>query len=236
MRSLSSLLGSHDSRHTTLLLLDKSLRLVVVVVIGAVVARYLGPSRFGLLEYSLSLTMLFAALSRLGLDNVLVRELVRAREDGESTADLFGSALALRLAGSAVLVLASQLAAALIDNDPTVRLLVLYAGIGYVFRAFQTVELFYQATLEGGRILAAAIVGSVAFAAANVVAVYAHGSLPAFGAAFAAEHVARGLILIVLFAATAKAIGIRPRVRAGTMRRLLRDAWPLALSGIVVTV
>jgi len=53
---------------------DRVLRMLGAVVVGTLVARYLGPSQFGLLSYGLAIYGLFNTLSNLGLDSLVVRE------------------------------------------------------------------------------------------------------------------------------------------------------------------
>ena len=53
---------------------DRVLRMFGAVVIGTAVARYLGPSRFGLLNYGLAIYGLFNTISNLGLDFLVVRD------------------------------------------------------------------------------------------------------------------------------------------------------------------
>ncbi|MBT8341255.1 MAG: oligosaccharide flippase family protein, partial [Desulfatitalea sp.] len=62
-------------QNTAWLLSEKVFRLVVSLWIFTWVARYLGPTDFGLLNYAASFVMLFAALASMGVDSVLVKEL-----------------------------------------------------------------------------------------------------------------------------------------------------------------
>lgn len=51
--------------------------MVVGLFVGVWVARYLGPDKFGLLSYAGSFVGLFTAIATLGLDGIVVRELVK---------------------------------------------------------------------------------------------------------------------------------------------------------------
>lgn len=63
--------------NTSWLFAEKILRMVVGLFVGVWVARYLGPERFGLLSYAQSFVGLFSAFATLGLDEIVVRELVK---------------------------------------------------------------------------------------------------------------------------------------------------------------
>jgi O-antigen/teichoic acid export membrane protein len=51
--------------------------MVVALLVGVYVVPYLGPERFGLLCYAMSFVGLFTALATLGLDGIMMRELVK---------------------------------------------------------------------------------------------------------------------------------------------------------------
>ena len=66
--------------NTSRLMGHRVLSMVVALFVGVYVARYLGPERFGLLSYAGSFVGLFTAPATLGLDGVIVRELVKTSE------------------------------------------------------------------------------------------------------------------------------------------------------------
>ena len=67
------------------------------LAVVALIARHLGPSDFGLINYCASLISMFTALSGLGLDNLIVSEIIRnpGKEGG-----YLGTALVMRLVAS----------------------------------------------------------------------------------------------------------------------------------------
>ncbi len=71
--------------NTSWMMGEKVIRMVVALFVGVYVARYLGPERFGLLSYAGSFVGLFTALATLGLDGIMVRELVKTPERKNKT-------------------------------------------------------------------------------------------------------------------------------------------------------
>lgn len=78
------------------LLADRGWRLILNIAVLGVLARHLGVQEFGRLNYAASLAAIFATLASLGLEGLIVRELVRRPEDWRT---LLGTASGLRLAG-----------------------------------------------------------------------------------------------------------------------------------------
>ena len=56
---------------------ERFLRSVVSLTVIVWVIRYLGPEKFGLISYAQSLVSLFGVLATLGLDMIIIRELVK---------------------------------------------------------------------------------------------------------------------------------------------------------------
>ena len=59
---------------------EQLLRIVSGLFVSIMVARYLGPKNFGLFNYVLAYIAIFSGIARLGLDDILVRELISAPE------------------------------------------------------------------------------------------------------------------------------------------------------------
>ena len=78
---------------------DKIFHLGMGLVVGVWVARYLGPEQYGVINFATAFVALFATFSSLGLQNIVVRDLVQNPEDAEVT---LGTAAVLHLFGGLV--------------------------------------------------------------------------------------------------------------------------------------
>src|SRR4051812_6346984 len=81
---------------------DRLVRMAVNVFIGAWFARYLGPDLFGAFNYAFAFVALAAPIAGMGLDNIIVRDLVR---DPQSERVLLGTGFVLKLVGNLALIL-----------------------------------------------------------------------------------------------------------------------------------
>src|SRR5665647_2357985 len=82
--------------NTGWLFADRMIRMGVGVVIWIWIARYLGPEQFGLLNYSIAFVALLSPIAMLGLDNLVIRDVVR---NPELKDELLGTAFMMRIAG-----------------------------------------------------------------------------------------------------------------------------------------
>ena len=117
----------------------------IAMLINMLTARYLGPSGFGLIMYASSLVAFVLPVMQLGLNNVLVQEIVnRPEEEGK----ILGTSIILSLSSS-VCCIVGVITFAFVANpsEPrTVTVCGLYSLI-LVFQALDYVEYWYQAKL-----------------------------------------------------------------------------------------
>ena len=85
--------------NTGWLLFQNIYSMLLSLVIGALSVRYLGPSNYGLIGYGSSLVSLFTCISQLGLNSILLNEIV---DDPDEKGTIMGTALVMRLAASVV--------------------------------------------------------------------------------------------------------------------------------------
>ena len=76
------------------LLLDKLSKLFVGLIVIAMVAKHLGPEEFGIWNYAIALTTIIGVIEQLGLEKVLIKELII---DPSAKNKIVATALSLRI-------------------------------------------------------------------------------------------------------------------------------------------
>jgi len=122
---------------------DKLIHLLVGLLVGVWITRYLGPDQFGLLSYTQAFVALFSVLASLGMDVVVVRNMVLNPDTARET---LGTAFIMRMAAGLVTICLTMLAISIMyPNDQLIKLLVGIIAAGTVFQAFDTIDLWFQA-------------------------------------------------------------------------------------------
>ncbi|MHC5729571.1 MAG: oligosaccharide flippase family protein, partial [Nostoc sp.] len=88
--------------NTGWLFADRILRMGASLVVGVWVARYLGVQQYGLFNYALAFVSLFSPIFTLGLDDVVVRHIVRQSSNKE---EILGTTFWLKFLGGIASVL-----------------------------------------------------------------------------------------------------------------------------------
>ena len=129
---------------------DRVFRLGISFVVGILIARHLGPDRFGLLSLGQMLLTMVMPLATFGLPDILVREFAKAER---SPAVVLATALRLRMLLAIVsLVVMTLLAFILRGSDSTTLLVVIAYGLSFIPQAFDTVESRFQSLNRVGAI------------------------------------------------------------------------------------
>lgn len=213
------------------LFMDKLLRMGIGLVIGIWMARYLGVADFGHLNYAIAFASLFSAIATLGLDGIVIRELVRHPDQKH---ELLGSVFALKLIGGCIavsLVLGSIFL--LRPADTTTHLLVGIIATGMIFQAFDVIDFWFQSEVQSKFTVYARSSAFLLISAVKAALILGGAGLVAFAWASLAEIIVGSAGLVIAYRATGNSL-LSMQARFPVATRLLHESWPLMLSGLAI--
>jgi O-antigen/teichoic acid export membrane protein len=180
--------------------------------------------------------VLVATLAKLGLDSIVVRELVGSPEERPT---ILGSAFAVRLlAAIGVFALVSGVALQLGTVDRELLLILPVAG-GLVFNTADVIALDFQARVQSRYVVQSEMGQMVVSAVVKLALVALEAPLVWFAVAILVESAIRAGFLIIAYK-SARDCGTIPlqhwRFSWNTGRRLLGSSWPLVFSGLALSV
>ncbi len=154
-------------KNASWIIVCKAIQAVLTLVVTFLTARLLEPNGYGIINYAASVTAFFVPIMQLGLDSVLVRELISKPErEGE----IMGTAVTMSFA-SALLSLLGIFAFSSFANRgerETVLICVIY-GTLLLFQCFELLQYWFQAKLLS-KYHASVVLG--AFAAMSALKIY----------------------------------------------------------------
>jgi O-antigen/teichoic acid export membrane protein len=220
-------------KNTSWLFAEKFLRMVVGLFIGVWVARYLGPDKFGLLSYAHSFVGLFTIFATLGLDEVVVRELVKDESRRDS---LVGTTFWLKLFGAFLVLLVLAFAINFTSNDIDTHILVFIIASATIFQSFNIVDFYFQSKILSKFVAYANFISLFISTIVKIALILSHASLLAFAwvVLFDSFVLACGFIYFFLKHSTFR---IKYLIfYKSTAIDLLKDSWPLIFSGGVLMI
>lgn len=210
---------------------DKLIRLVVGVVVGAWVARYLGPEEYGLLSYALIFCSFFATISTLGFDGIIVRELsiesVRANK-------ILGTAFYLRLIIGSILFFISLFIIFLVESNPILIGITSIIALGIIFQAADVIDLWFQSQSQSKKTIFSRGVAYLLASTLKIIIVVKAFTLVYFALVSLLEVLISSTILFFSYKKAVKKI--QWVFDKGAAVSLLKEAWPYALSSISILI
>ena len=229
--------------NTGWLFAEKVLRMAVGLFVGVWVARYLGPAQYGLLNYAGAFVGLFSVFATLGLDGIVVRELIK----DESKKDvLLGTAFWLKIMGAIVMLIMIAIAVQFTSNDHYTNILVFIIAGSTIFQAFNVIDFYFQAKVLGKFIAMANSITLLLISIVKIALILYKAPLIAFVWASAFESLILALGYIYFYIKVSRhhnqqPTTIRHQLFHLTFNKkiaisLLKDSWPLILSGIAIMI
>ena len=219
-------------KNTSWLLGEKILRMLVGLFVGIWVIRYLGPERFGVFSYAGSFVGLFSTIATLGLNGIVVRELVK----DESKRDLLiGTAFWLKLLGAFAVLIILWIAINFTSNDTDTNIIMFIIASTTIFQSFNVIDMYFQSKVMSKFIVYANTISLFFSSIIKVILILNEAPLIAF-------------VWVVLFDSFALACGfiyfyvknnlslLKWRFDKIMAFSMLKDSWPLILSGMVITI
>jgi O-antigen/teichoic acid export membrane protein len=218
--------------NTGWLVFDRVIRVLIGLTVGAWIARYLGPARFGELSYVVAFIALFQAAANLGADAIVVRDIARAPE---RAAAILGAAFWLRLgAGLACWIGAALVMMLLHPGERQILWMTLIVGGSLIFQASDTVDLWFQSQTSSRRTVAAKLTAYAISNGVKIVLIVAHAPLVAFAAAMSLDFALAAVGMV--FAYRGFPTPERWRAHRATMLELLLECWPFLTAAVSVMV
>jgi len=215
------------------LFVDRFVRMGMGLFVGVWVARYLGPDQFGSLNFALAFIALFGTAATLGLDGIVVRELLH---NPEERPEILGTSLALRSFSGLLSVAVSITTLRLIQpHDRQALLLVSILSLTLIFQAFDTIDCLFQSEVRSKMTVWAKNSAFLVFAGLRVSLIYFKAPLWTFAAANSGEIGLGAAALVFGYRLSGGRIfwWRARKVRAVT---LLKESWPAILSGLAIMV
>jgi O-antigen/teichoic acid export membrane protein len=223
--------------NTLWLFAEQVLRMVAGFLVGVWVARYLGPEKFGLLSYALAFVSIFQGIAKLGLDGIVVRDLVREPEKRDV---YLGTSFWLKLLGGvitfliiAIILFIQSIFTSNFFSETNIYILIIAFGI--IFQSFEVIDFYYQATVQAKYISIRRIIQLIFSSIIKICLVLVGADLIWFVLVSLFDIISLSIMGWLIY----KSQGLPNFVRYFDMeigKKLLRDSWPLLLSSIAISI
>lgn len=197
----------------------------------AKIAIYLGPSRFGLLNYALAFVGVFLPVCRLGLDAVLVK---RLSIESHEVYDRFATAFKMVTIASASVAVLIALYTLEFESNYEIKTFILILTCGLLFYGFFNIDSFFQANIQAKYSSLAKMIAFLIGSLIKLYLVYIKADVVFFLISFTLDNVTLAILYIYFFRKCGfafKAYYLRP-FDFREAKNLLNSSWPMITSGL----
>ena len=211
---------------------------ILSMLVGFIIARYLGPGSFGDLSFAIAFTGIFAAVGALGLDSFIIREILNRPEDKNV---IMGSAFWMRISVNVLLIPAAVLIyvwfrSMAVIQDESLAALIAFCGLASLFKSFKIIESYFQSQVRSKFVVHVQNVCLVISAGIKVILIILDLPVIWFAAALALDALLVAAGLIIIYHRQARQNISRWQFNASQAKALLRQSWPLILSAVMVSL
>lgn len=165
--------------------LGKVCNLASGLIVGIIVARYLGPEQYGLMNYVISYVFLFQTIAVFGLDSIEVREEAKNVTDNNN---IMGTAFVLKLILGVIMMIATIITSLLIESDSYTTILVGIYSLTIVLNSFNVIRNYFTSIVQNEYIVKAEISRTAIGIGLKLVLLFFKSSLTVFVIAYMIDY------------------------------------------------
>jgi len=212
---------------------DKIFRKAIGLVVGVLLARYLGPELFGEFSYALALVTILTPVALLSIDMLAIRQFIKQPSARDQ---ILGTSFVLMTAGGVLaFILALVLIFQLRPEETLLHWLVGILAASSLFQAFIIIEFWFESQLQWKFNVYAKTSAFFLVSIFKIGLILIEAPLVAFAWAVLAETIAGSIGLLIVFRSRGDTL------RAWTYSRsiaasFLKDSWPLIASALLAVI
>lgn len=217
--------------NTGWLVFDKIFHMLLSLVVTSMTARYLGTEGYGIINYGLSFINIFTIICKLGIDSIIVNELVKNKGQRD---ELLGTTLGLRLMSSLCSLLLTYIAVIVLKpGEYAVLFITMIQSVSLLFVAFDTVDFYFQSILKSKYTAWARSISYPLVCLFRLILVFAKADIKYFAWATVLDAATIGAVLLYFYV---KKEGGKFKFSWTTAGKLLKYSKPFILANLLVTI
>lgn len=213
------------------IIFGKIFQMLLNLLVGLLTARYLGPDNYGLINYAAAYTTFFTALCTLGINSIIVKNLVDHPEEEGLT---IGTTLLLRVVSSILSALMIVGFVCIMDAGErlTITVTALYS-IALLFQVFDTINYWFQSKLKSKYAAIAALISYIAMSLYRIILLIRGLDVRWFSVANSVDYI---VLAVVLFVAYKRCGGPKLSFSWKKGKQLLDSSKSFILCGLMVSI
>lgn len=206
--------------------------LISALFVGILVARYLGPEQYGIMNYVISIVTLFTVFAQFGMDNIIIREL--SKKDFPLN-QILGTALKIRIVLAIITILIIAAYTLGFSEDKKTSYMIMIYSLSMIFQCFDVIKHYFTSIVENKEVVKSEIVRTIFSAGIKILLLLVDAPLIMFILALVLDFIV--LSSGYLLAYKKKGLDMKEwGYNKEIAKYLLKNSFPLLISGGAVVI
>ena len=214
------------------LFVEKAMRIILGITLGAWVARYLGPEDFGAMNFANSFVSIIGVIAVLGLKDIVMREIL---QDETCEGSVLGTAFILKMLGSFLLFIIVYITIHLFNYEYELQIIILIFTSSFFFQSFNVIDYYFRSQVLSQYVVFANLLSLIVCSILRVFLIIHQWPLLYFVWVTIID-IALCAILQAIFFIQKRNFFKGWNFDFFIAKKLLWHSWPLILTGIIISI
>ena len=207
------------------------IQMILSLFVNIVVARYLGTTNYGILNYGLSFINFFMGICTLGLNSIVIKYLVNEKNN---QGEIIGTCIIMRIISSIIsIIMIIILVILLKGNDKIIIITTLLQSLSLVFESFTVINLWYQYKLQSKYTALITFIACIVMAIYKVILVVLKKNVIWFAFSHCVSSIIVAILLYIIYK---KQRGPKFSFSKFKGKELLKQSYHFILSSLMVAI
>lgn len=205
--------------------------MIISLFLNMVVARYLGVTNYGILNYGISFINFFSGICTLGLGTITIKYLVNEKENH---GQIIGTCILMRLVSSFIsIILITTLVFILKGNEQLILISTFLQSLTLIFDSFNTINLWYQYKLQSKYTAIISFISYIFVVIYKLILVFSKKSIVWFAFSNCLSSIIIAILLVFTYF---KNGGARFKICISKGKEMLKQSYHFIISSLMVAI
>ncbi len=220
------------AKNVSWIILQNIYTMILGLLTTSIVARSLGTSGYGTLNFCLSYVALFSFIAIFGTNHIILKDLSEKKYD---SGIVLGTNFGVRVVLSLISLIISQIVSFILYRDINIQIIVLLFNINTILSSCDVISYYAQSKIENKYISISKIISTTIFSVIKVVFALCKASIVLYAMSYIIETIIYSILLVISYNKI-KDNNVRWSFDKNYMKLLLNSGKYYAFSSLMITI
>lgn len=216
-------------KNASWMVIGRVIQMALTFITTFLIARYLGPSKYGSIAYTFTYVAFFVQVCALGTNEVLVKELLDKKERNN---EIVGTMIIFRLLASFISIGLIYIISFVLYHNRTLIILSIIQSFSLIFQAFECIIYFYQSRLLANK---TALINIIAYSLTSIFRILGliiNRDVKWFAFAVSLDYLVIAVLLVIIYFKDGNKLSFSITIG----KDILKNSWHYLFANILIAI